>query len=71
MMIGDAVVLSADILNYINLIIALVVAHGWTERTVNSMADKELFGISEQLDDTISRQAAIDANTRAVERSSE
>lgn len=24
------------------------------------MADKELFGISEQLDDTVSRQAAID-----------
>ena len=32
------------------------------------MTDKELFGNSEQLNDTISRQAAIDANTRAVER---
>ena len=40
-------------------------------RVVNRMADKELFGISEQLDDdTISRAAAIDAleNTKEVAR---
>lgn len=34
MMIGDTVVLSADILNYINLITVQVAAHGWTGRTV-------------------------------------
>lgn len=30
-------------------------------RTVTTMTENELFGISEQLDDMISRQAAIDA----------
>lgn len=29
MMIGDAVVLNADILNYINLITVQIAAHGW------------------------------------------
>lgn len=32
------------------------------------MTDKELFGISEQLDDTISRQAAIDAIRITIQR---
>ena len=36
-MIGDAVVLNADILNYINLITVQVAAHGWMERTVTAM----------------------------------
>ena len=38
----------------------MVFATGANGRTVNSMADNELFGNSEQLDDTISRAAVLD-----------
>lgn len=42
-----------------------------TERMVTTMTENELFGISEQLDDTISRQAAIDALDEICDRGRE